>query len=122
MSTEALVKPHAVAVTIRRHAQEDPAWVRWSLTFFGLAVVGLVVVVPVVNIFAEALSEGLRAYWKNLFVDPDTRQSIFLTLTVVPIALVANIVFGLAAAGPRNVAGDARPTSRFSHESQVAEL
>jgi len=98
MSTEALVRPHAVAVTIRRHAQEDPAWVRWSLTLFALAVVGLLVVVPVVNVFAEALSEGLRVYWNNLFADPDTRQSIFLTLTVVPIALAANIVFGLAAA------------------------
>ena len=98
MSTEALLRPHAVAVTVRRHAQEDPAWVRWSLTLFALAVVGLLVVVPVVNIFAEALSEGLRAYWNNLFADPDTRQSVFLTLTVVPIALVANIVFGLTAA------------------------
>jgi len=98
MSTEALVKSSAVTLTIRRHAQEDAAWVRWSLTLFALAVVGLLVVVPVVNVFAEALSEGLRAYWNNLFADPDTRQSIFLTLTVVPIALVANVVFGLAAA------------------------
>ena len=98
MSTKAVVKPYAVAVMMRRHAQEDPAWVRWSLTLFALGVVGLLVVVPVVNIFAEALSEGLRAYWNNLFADPDTRQSIFLTLTVVPIALVANIIFGLAAA------------------------
>jgi len=98
MSTEALVKPHIGTITIRRHAQEDPAWVRWGLTLFALAVVGLLVVVPVVNIFATALSDGLRTYWDNLFTDPDTRQSIFLTLTVVPIALVANIIFGLTAA------------------------
>lgn len=98
MSTEALVKPHVATVTIRRRAQEDPAWVRWGLTLFALAVVGLLVVVPVVNIFATALSDGLRTYWDNLFTDPDTRQSIFLTLTVVPIALVANIIFGLMAA------------------------
>jgi sulfate transport system permease protein len=31
-------------------------------------------------------------------LDADTRQSIVLTLTVVPIALVANVVFGVAAA------------------------
>lgn len=98
MSTEALINPHTAAVSIRRHAQEDPAWVRWGLTLFALAVVGLLVVVPVVNVFAQALSDGLRAYWNNLFVDADTRQSILLTLTVVPIALVANIIFGLAAA------------------------
>src|SRR5215470_15307505 len=98
MSTEAVVKPHAVAVRIKHRAQQDPAWVRWGLTLFALAIVGLLVVVPVVNIFAEALSDGLRAYWNNLFADPDTRQSIFLTLTVVPIALVANIIFGITAA------------------------
>jgi sulfate transport system permease protein len=37
-------------------------------------------------------------YWQNLFSDPDTRHSIILTLTVVPIALVANVIFGLTAA------------------------
>src|SRR5690606_17853010 len=35
---------------------------------------------------------------ENLFLDPDTRHSILLTLTVVPIALVANVVFGVTAA------------------------
>jgi sulfate/thiosulfate transport system permease protein len=55
-------------------------------------------VVPVVHVFAGALSAGLGVYWRNLFGDPDTRHSILLTLTVVPLALVANIVFGLAAA------------------------
>src|SRR5215472_916520 len=98
MNTEALLRPHQVSVQIRSHAQGDPAWVRLSLTLFALAAVGLLVVVPVINVFTEALSDGLHAYWNNLFGDPDTRQSIFLTLTVVPIALVANIVFGLAAA------------------------
>src|SRR5215472_8043181 len=98
MNTEALLRPHQVSVQIRSHAQGDPAWVRLSLTLIALAVVGLLVVVPVINVFTEALSDGFGAYWKNLFGDPDTRQSIFLTLTVVPIALVANIVFGLTAA------------------------
>jgi sulfate transport system permease protein len=78
--------------------QQDPAWVRWGLTAFALAVVGLLVVVPVVNVFYEALREGLGTYWKNLFQDEDTRASIVLTATVVPLALVANIVFGVAAA------------------------
>src|SRR5262245_59462363 len=81
-----------------RRAQQDPAWVRWSLTVVAVLVIGILVVVPVVNVFAEALSGGVRVYWKNLFGDPDTRHSIILTLTVVPIALVANVIFGLAAA------------------------
>ena len=43
-------------------------------------------------------AEGVGVYWNNLFADPDTRHSILLTLTVVPIALVANLIFGVAAA------------------------
>src|SRR5436309_14817475 len=97
MSTEVVLqKPQAIAVV--RRAQQDPAWVRWSLTLAALAVVGVLVVIPVVNIFAVALSEGVGVYWKNLIGDPDTRHSIILTLTVVPIALVANLIFGLSAA------------------------
>ena len=76
----------------------DPAWVRRGLTAIAVVSVGVLVVVPVVNIFYEALKAGIRVYWDNLFADPDTRHSIILTATVVPIALVANIVFGIAAA------------------------
>src|SRR5215203_1710248 len=99
MSSETVVeKPDAITVAGLRHIQEDPAWVRWGLTAAAIVVVGVLVVIPVVNIFYEALREGVGVYWKNLVADPDTRQSIFLTLTVVPIALVANIIFGIAAA------------------------
>jgi sulfate transport system permease protein len=79
-------------------AVQDPFWVRWTLTLAAAAVVGVLIVVPVVHVFAGALADGVGAYWRNLFADPDTRHSILLTLTVVPGALVANIVFGLAAA------------------------
>jgi sulfate transport system permease protein len=81
-----------------RRAQEDPAWVRWSLTGAALLVVLVLVVIPIANVFSEALAAGLGTYWQNLALDPDTRHAIFLTLTVVPIALVANVVFGVAAA------------------------
>jgi sulfate/thiosulfate transport system permease protein len=99
MSTEAVLqRPQTITLAKVRKAQQDPAWVRWGLTLFALAVVGVLVVIPVVNIFSEALSQGVRVYWDNLFGDPDTRQSIILTLTVVPVALIANLIFGLAAA------------------------
>jgi len=81
-----------------RRAQEDPRWVRYGLTFAAVAVVSLLIVIPIVNVFAEALADGLGAYFRNLIGDGDTLHSIFLTLTVVPIALVLNLVFGLAAA------------------------
>ena len=81
-----------------RRSQQDPAWVRWTLTAAALLTVGVLVGIPVVNVFYEALKEGIGTYIKNLFFDPDTRQAIVLTLTVVPIALAANIIFGVVAA------------------------
>ncbi|MGH6873672.1 MAG: sulfate/thiosulfate ABC transporter permease CysW, partial [Aestuariivirgaceae bacterium] len=99
MSAEAvLTAPKAVAAPKVRRAQQDPAWVRWGLTCLALGVVAVLVIIPVVNIFAQALSEGFGTYWSNLFEDPDTLHSIRLTLIVAPIALVANLIFGIAAA------------------------
>ena len=83
---------------VMKRAQQDPVWVRWSLTGLAITVVCLLIVIPVINVFVEALTEGAGTYWKNLFADPDTRHSILLTLTVVPIVLVANLVFGVTAA------------------------
>jgi sulfate transport system permease protein len=102
MPTEVMVdavKPKAPkAQASLRRTQEDPAWVRYGLTAIALGVVALLIVVPVVNVFVEALSDGVGVYFENLLFDADTRHAIQLTLTVVPIALVANVAFGIAAA------------------------
>src|SRR5689334_855130 len=87
-----------VAVARVRAAQQDPPWVRRGLIALVLAVVGLLIVVPLVNVFAQALADGVGTYAANLFADPDTRHSILLTLTVAPIALALTVVFGVAAA------------------------
>jgi sulfate transport system permease protein len=81
-----------------RHAQTDAPWVRRTLTLIAVLVVGVLVVIPLVNVFAQALSEGIGAYWDNLFNDPDTFAAIKLTLIVAPTALLLNLVFGVAAA------------------------
>jgi sulfate transport system permease protein len=52
----------------------------------------------VVHVFYHALADGLVAYAKNLVGDPDTRHAILLTLTVAPVAVLLNLVFGVAAA------------------------
>lgn len=99
MSVDAtLAVPRPVAAAPTRTAQQDPAWVRWGLISIALIVVGVLIVIPVINIFVQALSEGVGVYWSNLFEDPDTRDSILLTLTVVPMALAANLIFGICAA------------------------
>ena len=98
MSAEAVMeKTLPIQAASVRKTQQDPLWVRWNLTLLAIVVVGLLVVIPVINIFSEALSEGIGAYLKNLFGNPDTRQSILLTMIVAPTALLANTLFGLAA-------------------------
>ena len=82
----------------QRHAQEDPLVLRWGLIAAAVAVVGVLVIVPVVNVFVQAFGAGLSGYWRNLAGDPDTRHAIMLTLLVAPLAVAANVVFGVAAA------------------------
>ena len=81
-----------------RRAQEDPPLVRWLLIAAAAGVLGILVIIPVVFVFVQALGPGLSVYFQNLFEDPDTWHSIKLTLTVAPIAVGANLVFGIAAA------------------------
>src|SRR5262245_9729636 len=76
----------------------DPAWVRYTLTTLALLAMTVLVVIPVVSVFYEALAEGFGAYWRNLTADSDTRHSILLTLIVAPLAVLCNVVFGIAAA------------------------
>jgi sulfate transport system permease protein len=87
--------PHSA---LRIPHSTDPAWVRWSLGLFTVAFLGILVVVPVIAVFAEALRSGLGAYWHNLTAEPDTRHAVLLTLIVAPCSVALNVVFGVAAA------------------------
>lgn len=99
MSTDAISQKAAAAAAARiRKAQQDPALVRWGLTFLALAVIGILVIIPVINVFTVALSHGVGVYFDNLFANKDTLHAIKLTLTVVPIAVAANLIFGISAA------------------------
>lgn len=82
----------------QRRAQQDPWYVRFTLIWLAAAVVLVLVVIPVLNVFYQALAEGWGAYWRNLTGDPDTRHAMWLTLTVAPLAVALNVVFGVAAA------------------------
>jgi sulfate transport system permease protein len=76
----------------------DPWFVRLTMIGLTVGIVGLLVVVPIVKVFGEALRDGVGTYWTNLTGDPETRHSIFLTLMVAPVAVAMNTVFGVAAA------------------------
>jgi sulfate transport system permease protein len=81
-----------------RRAQDDPRWVKAVLILAAVAVMAFFVVVPLVNVFVQAFANGPRVYWQNLVGDADTLHSIKLTLMVAPVAVVSNLVFGIAAA------------------------
>jgi sulfate transport system permease protein len=83
---------------MRSETRQDHSLVRWGLTLAAVAVIGVLVIVPVVNVFYQALAKGPGVYWTNLVADPDTRRAILLTLTVAPAAVALNLVFGVAAA------------------------
>lgn len=81
-----------------RRPLHDPPWVRWLLTLLAVGVLTVLIIIPVVNVFYQALARGLGVYWDNLVADRDTRHAILLTLAVAPVAVTLNVVFGLAAA------------------------
>src|SRR5580765_6003682 len=74
-------------------ARSDPAFVRWGLTLLELGLIGVLIVVPVANVFAQALANGPAAYWNNLVGSPETLHAIRLTLIVAAAAVLLNTVF-----------------------------
>jgi sulfate/thiosulfate transport system permease protein len=90
--------PSTKPANVPRRALCDPWPIRWGLTSAAVLVLIVLVVVPVVNVFYLAFGQGMAAYLRNLFGDPDTRHAVLLTLTVAPAAVVANLVFGVACA------------------------
>src|SRR5262249_47980496 len=81
-----------------RRAQQEPALLRWGLIVAAIAVITVLIIVPVANVFAQAFAGGWRAYWQYLTADPDTKHAILLTLFVAPAAVAGNVLFGIAAA------------------------
>jgi len=82
----------------RRQLTSDPWYVRTALIAAAMGVVALLVGIPLVNVFFHALENGVPSYVGNLVGNSDTLAAIRLTLIVAPIAVAANVVFGVAAA------------------------
>lgn len=76
----------------------DPWWVQCLLIGVVVLILTGLIIIPVANVFYQALQNGLRVYWDNLLGDPATRHAIRLTLIVTPLAVAANLLFGVAAA------------------------
>lgn len=70
---------------------------RTLLVLAALVVLGWLLVLPLLAIFAEAFRQGY-AFYLDAIKQPDTIAAVRLTLTVAAIAVPLNLVFGLAAA------------------------
>jgi len=75
----------------------DPAWFKWTLISVALAYVVIVLALPLLAVFVEALRKGEAAFFAA-FNEPAAAAAIQLTLLVTAIAVPLNTVFGLAAA------------------------
>ena len=81
---------------VQRRPGELPI-TRWVLITIALAFSFVFLLLPLVNVFAQALAIGWTHYWKSL-AQPDSLAAIRLTLLVAAITVPLNVLFGLAAA------------------------
>jgi len=75
----------------------DQPWVRWSLIGLALTLTVILLVIPVVVIFTQALSAGWTTFAGNI-LDEYTLHAIGLTLFVALLTVPLNLVFGTALA------------------------
>jgi sulfate transport system permease protein len=78
-------------------ARADPTPMRWAIIGITIAFLTLFVLVPLANVFAQAFSKGLDAYFAAIS-NPDALAAIELTLIVAAISVGLNLVFGIVAA------------------------
>jgi sulfate transport system permease protein len=86
----------AVQRASQRGTEESPV-TKWVLIAIALAFCFVFLLLPLANVFAQALAQGWKCYLQAL-VDPDSLAAIRLTLIVAAISVPLNVLFGLAAA------------------------
>lgn len=84
-------------IPLRRRAVSEAAWVKLLLIGAGIGILTLLLLLPLVTVFGQALSKGIDAY-ANALIDDDALAAIRLTLIVAVIAVPLNVVFGVTAA------------------------
>ncbi|HEJ9094666.1 TPA: sulfate/thiosulfate ABC transporter permease CysW [Serratia odorifera] len=68
-------------------------WGKWTLIAIGALFSLLLLVIPMISIFASAFSEGFGEMWRNL-VEPDMLHAIWLTVLIALITVPVNLIFG----------------------------
>ncbi len=75
----------------------ESGWVRWLLIAGALTFLVLLLIVPLVAVFAEAFRKGAAAYL-DAIREPEAMAAVRLTLVTAAVAVLLNTVFGVAAA------------------------
>lgn len=80
----------------RRGTEESPV-VKWVLITIALLFCLVFLLLPLVNVFAQAFGQGIKAYFAAL-TDANSWSAIRLTVIVAAISVPLNVVFGVCAA------------------------
>ncbi len=85
------------ATAASRRGMTEPRPIRWLLIALALGFLGCFLVLPLVLVFAKAVSDGPHTYMAAIS-DPITLAAIKLTLLTALFSVPATVVFGLSAA------------------------
>jgi sulfate transport system permease protein len=87
--------PESLSASTR--GSDEPVVIKWLLIGAAGLFTAVFLLLPLLNVFAQAFSKGWQVY-VNALRDPDTFAAIRLTLTVALLVVPLNVLFGLAAA------------------------
>lgn len=88
---------HAATSGQRSAHLTESVWVKRLLIGIALLFLTLILVLPLITVFSEALKKGFDVYVAAIS-EPDALAAIKLTLMAAGIAVPLNLIFGLAAA------------------------
>jgi sulfate/thiosulfate transport system permease protein len=92
-----VLKPRSAAYRASQRGTEETPFAKWVLITVALGFSLIFLLLPLLNVFAQALASGWTHYLKAL-TEPDSLAAIRLTLIVAAISVPLNVVFGVAAA------------------------
>ena len=75
----------------------EPSYLRRLLIAFALIFLAFFLVLPLITVFYEAFKEGFGKY-AFVLSSPDTLSALRITLIAAAVSVIANLIFGLAAA------------------------
>jgi len=81
----------------KSRARQEGWIIRWLLISIAVCFVVLMIVLPLITVFAEAFQQGASVYWASLR-DSDAAAAIRLTLLATLAAVPLNTLFGVSAA------------------------